>query len=190
MPLGLWGDTAGWVARGEARTRDNEKSKTGLLGVADIDEYLTRGGNRRRGGAWWRTLEWTWRPHRLMMCRLPHSIYSWGLAFCHNLFIIISHLPFMNHLRISEDEGSTCHAGNMLRFRLKGDNLRQPLSNVTQLIYRLLSAWGNGFLFWKTLLLHHQRKSKCTRAAGCSLVERWHWFVCNVGISSSDYDVY
>lgn len=47
MPLGLRGEAAGWVARGEARTRDNEKSRTGSLGVADIDEYLARGGNRR-----------------------------------------------------------------------------------------------------------------------------------------------
>lgn len=39
-----------------------------------------------------------------MMCRLPHSIYSWGLAFSHNL-VIISHPPFMNRLHTSEDEG-------------------------------------------------------------------------------------
>lgn len=95
-----------WVGRQRGGwTRDNEKSRTGLLGVADIDEYLAWGGNRRRGGAWWKTLGWTWRSHRLMICRLPHLIYSWGLAFCHNLFVIISHLPFMNRLHISEDEG-------------------------------------------------------------------------------------
>lgn len=69
-------------ARGEARTRDNEKSRTGLLGVADIDEYLERGEKGRGGvgGAQRRMLGWTWRPHRLMMCHLPHSISS-GFGF-------------------------------------------------------------------------------------------------------------
>lgn len=34
------GDAAGWVAGGKAQMRDNEKSRIGLLRVADIDEYL------------------------------------------------------------------------------------------------------------------------------------------------------
>lgn len=49
MPLAMLGDAAAWVARGEARTGDNEKSRMGLLEVADIDEYLVLGENRQGG---------------------------------------------------------------------------------------------------------------------------------------------
>lgn len=38
------GDAAGWAARGKAQMRDNEKSRMGLLRVADIDEYLVGKG--------------------------------------------------------------------------------------------------------------------------------------------------
>lgn len=38
------GDAAGRAARGKAQIRDNEKSRMGLLRVADIDEYLVGKG--------------------------------------------------------------------------------------------------------------------------------------------------
>lgn len=38
------GDAAGWATRGKAQMRDDEKSRMGLLRMADIDEHLV-GGN-------------------------------------------------------------------------------------------------------------------------------------------------
>lgn len=131
-----------WVGR--QRGASNERQwgiQNGLLGVADIDDYLARGGNRHRGGAWWKTLGRTWHSHRLMMRCLLHSIYSWGLAFCHNLFVIISHLPFMNRLHISEDEGGDPPHRERAEVSSEGWQLKTAaIKRDTAIIYGLLSA--------------------------------------------------
>ncbi len=93
------GDAAGWAARGKAQMRDNEKSRMGLLRMADIDEYLVGKGQIRES-----TLEWTRCLQRLMMCRLQCAVHPLPFCFCHTSIISQSYSPALLHKKKEEEE--------------------------------------------------------------------------------------